>query len=221
MMASTVPSRFVARELLRLTTADSVELEAELSTPDDREPRAGFVLAHPHPLHGGTMSSVVISTWFFELAHDAALLRFNFRGVGSSTGAFDDGDAERLDIAAAIDALAPVVEGLPLLLAGWSFGADTALGVGDERLAGWLLAAPPLRPAALGREQVSADPRPKRLIVPEHDAFCPPASAQELTNNWRNTTVETVAGTDHFFIGRTQRCVQAALALLDEIDQVG
>ena len=207
----------MGRELLRLRSSANVELEAELSIPEEREPRAGFVLAHPHPLHGGTMSSVVISTWFFELAHDCALLRFNFRGVGTSTGTHDYGDAERDDIGAAIDALAPIVEGLPLLLAGWSFGADTALGVGDPRLSGWLLAAPPLRAESRAREVVSADPRPKHLLVPEHDAFCPPEQATQLTDGWSNTTIEVVAGTDHFFIGRTQRCAQAALALIDAV----
>ncbi len=215
--APTVPSGTVPRELLRLTAADGTDLEAELSIPDEREPRAGFALAHPHPLHGGNMTSIVISTWFYELAHDCVLLRFNFRGVGTSTGTHEYGDGERRDITAAIDALAPIVEGLPLVLAGWSFGADTSLGVDDVRLAGWLLAAPPLRPDALARERVSADPRPKRFLIPEHDNFCPPEEVNARTIGWHNSSVEMVAGTDHFFVGRTQRCAQAALGLLDEL----
>lgn len=79
------------------------------------------VIAHPHPLFGGTMTNKVVQT----LARAAVLagldaVRFNFRGVGASAGAWDEGRGERDDMLAVIDRLAP--QG-PLVLAGFSFGA--------------------------------------------------------------------------------------------------
>lgn len=79
------------------------------------------VLSHPHPLHGGTMTNKVVQT----LARACVLagwkaVRFNFRGVGSSEGAYDEGRGELADLLSVVDAQAP--EG-PLCLAGFSFGA--------------------------------------------------------------------------------------------------
>lgn len=79
------------------------------------------VIAHPHPLFGGTMTNKVVQT----LARAAVLagldaVRFNFRGVGQSAGAWDEGRGERDDMRAVIERLAP---GGPLVLAGFSFGA--------------------------------------------------------------------------------------------------
>src|SRR5205823_8989980 len=111
-----------------------------------------------------------------------AALRFNFRGVEGSEGTFDDGRGERHDVVAALDALHPIVEGVPLILAGWSFGADTSLAVADDRVAGWFCAAPPLRrpdDLVAGR-----DPRPKLLAIPEHDEYMPPGAAAAVTSSW-------------------------------------
>lgn len=79
------------------------------------------VIAHPHPLHGGTLSNKVVQT----LARACVLsgrtaVRFNFRGVGGSEGRYDEGRGELDDLLAVVAALAP--EG-PLCLAGFSFGA--------------------------------------------------------------------------------------------------
>jgi len=93
------------------------------------------------------MGSIVPGILFLALpAAGVAALRFNFRGVGASEGSHGGGVAEQLDVAAAIDALtAALPAGTPIVLAGWSFGADVCLCVGDERVAGWFCAAPPLR----------------------------------------------------------------------------
>src|SRR5205807_6967937 len=108
----------VATEPIRLKTADGLVLEGELAVPD--EPWAAAVLAHPHPQFGGNMRSIVIGALFAALpSAGVAALRFNFRGVESSGGSFDDGRSERLDVVAAVDLLHPITEGLPLLLAGW------------------------------------------------------------------------------------------------------
>lgn len=85
------------------------------------QPLGVAVVAHPHPLHGGTLSNKVVQTLAraFVLAGWTAV-RFNFRGVGRSEGVYDEGHGELDDLLAVIAAQAP--DG-PLCLAGFSFGA--------------------------------------------------------------------------------------------------
>ena len=200
---------------LRCTTGDGLSLEAEVALPGDPPPgedpvTGAVVLAHPHPLHGGSMASLVTSELFRALPRRGlAALRFNFRGVGTSEGEHGHGESETLDVVAAIDALTEATPLRPLVVCGWSFGADVSLGVTDERLAGWVVIAPPLRfrPAA-DYDVVGHDPRPKLLIVPEHDEFRSPASAAEATADWVNTTLEVVPGADHFLVGRTDKAAR-------------
>jgi alpha/beta superfamily hydrolase len=203
-------------EPLALTTADGLTLEAELRVPD--APWAAAVLAHPHPQHGGNMRSIVPGALFDALpAEGVAALRFNFRGVGRSEGGFGEGRAERQDVVAAIDVLAAITEGLPLIVAGWSFGADTALAVADARLAGWCCMAPPLRFGKVEEMAAAHDLRPKLLVVPQFDQFRDPASAAEATNGWANTRIEVVPGADHFFVGRIDRVPPLVLGFLGEL----
>lgn len=85
-------------------------------------PRGVAVIAHPHPLFGGTMHNKVVQTLaraFVQTGWQA--VRFNFRGVGSSEGAHDNGRGELLDLLAVIQQTAPTG---PLALAGFSFGAS-------------------------------------------------------------------------------------------------
>jgi len=201
---------------LHLEVDGGVVLEGELALPDE-EPRAALVLCHPHPQFGGTMRSLVISELFRVLpTHRVAALRFNFRGVEASTGTHDHGHGERVDAVAAIDALHDrVPEGTPIVLAGWSFGADVALSVHDARLAAWLAIAPPLRFAEVG--ELGADPRPKRLVLAEHDEFGAPAHVVAVVEGWIATTVEIVSGASHFFVGRTDAVIAAADALVGEV----
>jgi uncharacterized protein len=101
---------------LTLTTDDGVALEAELDVPDGAT--TVVVLAHPHPLYGGSMRTGVPDALFRALPTEGVgALRFNFRGVEGSAGTHDKGGAERLDVAAAVAAVA-----LPVVVCGWSFG---------------------------------------------------------------------------------------------------
>jgi uncharacterized protein len=206
-------------EALTLTTSDGVPIEAELAAPDPGTPlRAGYVLCHPHPRYGGTMRSLVISALFGALPdRGVACLRFNFRGVEGSGGEHEDGDGERLDALAAIDALAPrLPTGLPLVLAGWSFGADITLSVADPRLAGWLAIACPLR-TVHDLDLTATDPRPKLLALAQHDEVRAPAEVQAEVASWTNTTVEVIPGASHFFVGATDKLVALALDFVDRV----
>lgn len=95
-------------------------LEVALDRPPGQS-RGTAIVAHPHPLHGGTLTNKVVQTLSRAAVLDGwTAVRFNFRGVGGSEGVYDEGRGELDDLLAVVAALAP--EG-PLCLAGFSFGA--------------------------------------------------------------------------------------------------
>ena len=204
-------------ETLTLETSDGVLLEAERAVPDGTS-RASVVLCHPHPQYGGTMRSIVIGALFDALAADGyTVLRFNFRGVERSTGTHDEGRGELLDVQAAIDAAADVAaDGEALVLTGWSFGADMTLATHDPRLAAWIGIAPPLRFRS-DFDAVAHDARPKLLVLGQHDEFRDPASVVEATDDWAATEIDVIAGASHFFVGRTDRVVDATRAFVERV----
>lgn len=127
------------------------------------------------------------------------VLRFNFRGVQGSDGRHDHGDRERLDVTAAIEHAVEQRPEAPVRLIGWSFGADLALAVDHSAIDSWVAIAPPLRVLDAAKMPAGSDPRPKHLIIGEHDAFRAPGDAAEVTASWQNTRIDTITGADHFF----------------------
>src|SRR5262249_35154901 len=215
---SVVRLRRAGSRVVRLRAADGVGLEAEWAPAV--EPHATAVLCHPHPQYGGTMRSIVISALFEALPpRGISCLRFNFRGVEGSDGESTAGRDEPLDVLAALDAATGRAESAgPLVLIGWSFGADMALTIDDLRIAGWAAIAPPLRfRAASEYETVGKDARPKLVILGAHDEFRAPIEIEDETRHWTATRVEVVAGASHFFIGRAARVVTVAGAFVDDL----
>ena len=107
-------------EKLRLQ-GEAGAIEVQRDIPAGAAPRGVVVIAHPHPLFGGTMDNKVVQTLaraFVQCGWSA--VRFNFRGVGASAGVHDEGRAEQQDMLAVVRQVAP--EG-PIALAGFSFGA--------------------------------------------------------------------------------------------------
>ncbi|HEX6278909.1 MAG TPA: alpha/beta fold hydrolase [Pyrinomonadaceae bacterium] len=105
-------------------------LEAILKEPSGEAKGVGLV-CHPHPLGGGTMHNKVVFRAAAGLV-DAGLitLRFNFRGVGASTGEHDEIEGGMEDVRDVLDYLAETYPGEPITLAGFSFGARTGMAVG-------------------------------------------------------------------------------------------
>lgn len=200
---SVLPAR---REPMTLLTADGLRLVAELALPLGEQPVATLVCVHPLPTHGGMMDSHLYrkAAWRLPALADIAVLRFNTRGTsspaGTSEGTFDGGNAEGLDVQAAVAAAA----GLPdVWLVGWSFGTDVVLRHGLlPGVQGAILLSPPLRFAADDDlDDWAADGRPLVAMVPEFDDFLPPAAAAPRFARVPQTEFIAVPGAKHLWVG--------------------
>ncbi|MGI9092774.1 MAG: alpha/beta hydrolase [Mycobacteriales bacterium] len=199
------------RRPVTLHTADGLALVGELARPEHLPARATMVCLHPLPTHGGMMDSHLFRKAAYRLPATAqiAVLRFNTRGTGSdagtSEGTFDEGNAERHDLAAAVDFVA--TEGLPApWLVGWSFGADLALRhglLGD--VVGAVLVSPPLRSATdADLDRWADDGRPLTAVVPELDDYLRPPEARHRFARVPQAEVVEIAGGKHLLVGRTE-----------------
>jgi alpha/beta superfamily hydrolase len=205
------------RRPVTLHTADGLRLVGELSLPPDRKPVATLVCLHPLPTQGGFMDSHLIkkAAWRLPALAGIAVLRFNTRGTsspqGTSEGAFDSGESERYDVAAALDLAES--EDLPSIwLLGWSFGTDLVLRYGcDPSVVGGILISPPLRfsaPEDLSRWAESG--KPLVAIVPELDDYLRPPEARDRFGVVPQADVIDVPRAKHLFVGYTEQ-------VLDEV----
>lgn len=106
-------------------------LEALLEKPEDREPVMAALVCHPHPQHGGTMHNKVVHRIARGLRRrGCVVLRFNYRGVNLSEGAYDHGVGEVEDARSCLAFLRARYAALPFLIAGFSFGSRVALRLG-------------------------------------------------------------------------------------------
>ncbi|HEU5035078.1 MAG TPA: hypothetical protein VFT62_10025 [Mycobacteriales bacterium] len=205
------------REPVTLHTADGLRLVGELALPEDRPPVATLVLLHPLPTHGGMMDSHLFRKAANRLPALAglAVLRFNTRGTasvqGRSEGEFDNGEAERLDVAAALDRVEYADLPAPWLV-GWSFGTDLAIRYGvDPSVVGAVLISPPLRFSSdADLQRWAASGKPLVAIVPELDDYLRPAEARQRFAVVPQATVVDVPGAKHLFVGYTE-------TVLDEV----
>ncbi len=180
-------------------------LEAVLNDGVDIAAYAALV-CHPHPPSGGTMHTrAVYQTMKVFEGFGIPTLRFNFRGVGLSDGSYDDGRGEIEDTIAALNWMDRTLQ-LPILLAGFSFGANVAwrAGCGDPRVVGLIGLGMPLE--AAGRtyryEFLSHCTQPGLLVTGAEDPFAPRATMETLLASAK-TSIEAhwVDGAEHFFMG--------------------
>lgn len=178
-------------------------LEATLRDPDGRA-RGAAVVCHPHPLHGGTMHTKAVFRTAQALNEvGVRALRFNFRGVGASTGSWSEGVGERDDARAALDWLAEESPDLPLLVAGFSFGSRVGLRVGVEdgrvqALVGLGLPVDHYDFSFLADAAV-----PVLVVQGENDEFGPEERIREaLEPLGGHVTLVTIPGSGHYFHDR-------------------
>jgi hypothetical protein len=178
-------------------------------------PKLAAVVCHPHPLFGGTMHNKVVYQAAKTL-HRAGLpvLRFNFRGVGLSEGAHDGGRGEQDDVRAALDFLAGRFPSVPLLVAGFSFGAWVGLRVGCEDARVMALVGLGLPVGSVDVSYLSSCAKSKLLVSGDHDQYAPKQKLEAFVAGLpprlkTNTEMIFIASADHFFTGH-----------LDELDRV-
>jgi uncharacterized protein len=180
--------------------ANSVQLEAQLKEPLE-QPRGAVVLCHPHPLYGGTMDNRVV----YRAAKAAveagfAALRFNFRGVGNSTGQYDQGMGEKEDVVAALDWVEKQYPDSPLGLIGYSFGAWVGLQVAcdSQRVQAIVGIGLPLNLFSL--DYLTECKKPALYIVGNEDEFCSQENLDKLAQRLPDTSiVHRIKEADHFF----------------------
>ena len=211
------------RRPLRLETADGLTLVAELALPLDRPPVATLLCLHPLPTQGGSMDSHLLrkAAWRLPALAGFAVLRINTRGTesaeGRSEGAFDGGESERYDVAAAIE-YADFHDLPSPWLVGWSFGTDLVLRYGcDPVVCGAVLFSPPLRfSSEADLDSWARFGRPLTAIVPEFDDYLQPEAAQKRFARVPQARVVPVAGAYHLFVGRTEDAFDALVdAVMD------
>ncbi len=175
----------------------------EASIGDGADPEGAIaLLCHPHPQYGGTMHDAVLDTAEKALAPAIrASLRFNFRGVGGSDGAFDGGDGEVDDVAAAADYLSSEFPGARLWLVGYSFGAAMVwrarTRLDAERI---VLIAPPM--GAMKFDSDSARTTRIDAVYGDADEFIDADATKAWSASQPNAHLHIIPGCDHFFAGQ-------------------
>ena len=175
----------------------------------------GVVITHPHPLYGGTMDNNVVWTAFQAFqAKGWSTLRFNFRGVGLSTGEYGDGLAEVADVQAALMFLGSRLQG-KIFLVGYSFGAAVAgrALLSGVAAAGLIMISPPI--ALMEMPYLAKVPKLRLIIVGDRDEFCPLPRLEELLGAAppeSRPEVKIVPGASHFLAGREKPLYDLLLA---------
>ena len=178
-------------------------IEALLDEPAEGAVQGTAVIAHPHPLFGGTMQNKVVQTLARAFVQSGwRAVRFNFRGVGASEGTYDEGRGEAIDMHQVITQVAPAG---PLALAGFSFGAfvtsHVVQALGDRRppqqlvLVGTAASRFELAPVAL-------DLHERCLVLHgELDDTVPLASVMDWARP-QSLPITVIPGCEHFFHGQ-------------------
>lgn len=194
-------------------------LEALLDLPATNGTTLAAVFCHPHPQHGGTMHNKVVYA-AASAARDLGMpvLRFNFRGVGGSAGSFDSGRGETEDMRAALEYLAGIYPGRPLVAGGFSFGAWVAASAGgaDDRVAALVSIGTPI--GIYGATYLREITKPALFVQATADEFGPVEELAEVVRAYRGPArLVRVEGTGHLFSARTDQVYAAVRQFLHEM----
>jgi uncharacterized protein len=195
-------------------------LEGLLEESTSSGPRAAVVFAHPLPTGGGTMHTKAVYQGAKGLVRaGCAVLRFNFRGVGTSAGTFDEGRGESDDYRAALDFMHSRLPAVPLWAAGFSFGSWIALeaGAADSRVSVLIGIAPPVN--RYGFAATVESTKPKFLIQGDLDELCPLKDTRAFYAKLKEPKeLVVIDGANHLFEGKTQEVGDALEDLLKDLD---
>ena len=209
---------------LREIAGPAGRLEALLDAPFDSAQgtsaavRAAVVFAHPHTEYGGTMHTKVVYQAAKALSRiGCAVLRINFRGAGSSAGAFTNGPGEIEDFRAALDFMHDSYPSVPVWSGGMSFGAYVGLtaGVADPRVTTLIGIALPV--AQYDFEPVARSTKAKFFIHGERDEICPLKDMQRLYARAEEPKeLVVIDAADHLFDGKVSEVADTIEDLLGD-----
>jgi alpha/beta superfamily hydrolase len=165
-------------------------IECAVDSPEG-EARGVALVAHPHPLFGGSLDNKVVQTLaraFLELGYET--WRPNFRGVGQTEGVHDEGRGELEDLAAVLAS----IKKEKFVLAGFSFGASLVARLAEKEKPEWLVLI------GVGITRIMAPPVPAGTLVihGENDDTVPLAAVMDWARP-QELPVVVVPGADHFF----------------------
>jgi len=202
---------------LREIQGPAGRLDALLEEPES-SPRAAVVFGHPHPQYGGTMHTKVVyqaAKAFGRIG--CAALRFNFRGAGTSEGAFSGGEGELADFRAALDFMRERYPSVPLWAGGMSFGAwvGLAAGAADARVSTLIGIAPPI--SRYDFDSVAESTKAKFFIQGERDEVCPLKDMREFYARAEEPKeLVVIDAADHLFDGKVSEVADAIEDLLGD-----
>lgn len=179
---------------------------------------SGVVICHPHSLMGGSMHNNVVET--LQEVYSAAnytTLRFNFRGVGASTGFYDEGRGEREDIYAVCHYLRE--NGITkLFLAGYSFGAWVGSKVLEESgnpFTGSIFVSPPVEYFDFKWDNLND--KINFIICGDQDQFCALSILEQMAQKI-NSPFEIIEGADHFYMGKEKELARVLQKYIIELN---
>ena len=177
------------------------KIEALFQERHGLEPPCVVLVCHPHPLYGGTLHNKVTHRLASTLyARGAAVLRFNFRGVGKSEGTHDHGRGELQDSLALLDWLRRRHPAAEAWVAGFSFGSWVAsrVAASEGAVKRLLLVAPPVHTQTF--DEMRGCPVRKLVIQGTADEVCKPENLARVFPTWADPKrLEMVEGASHFF----------------------
>jgi alpha/beta superfamily hydrolase len=189
---------------------DLHEVEVEIPGPErlvgklhvrDEAP-ASMLLCHPHPLYGGSMENKIV-VLAARLMHRLGFnwLRFNFRGVGGSTGTFGGKEAEVADLRAALHYLREASPGVPVGILGYSFGsfAGAWAMLEEPDIKAYVAVAPPV--SHLDMSALAQSDVPKLLILGTNDVFAAMPDFERFVGQLHHVDTVIIPDTDHYFMG--------------------
>ena len=162
-------------------------------------------MCHPHPNYGGTMHTKAVYRGAEALSDVGFVaLRFNFRGVGASTGSYDGGIGEENDVLDALNWLQAEYPGLPLIVGGFSFGSLVGMRVGaaDSRVLGLFGMGLPINLERYDYSFLSGMEKPVLVVQGERDEFGTGEEAAELIAGLgEHIRLVRIPDSDHYFTG--------------------
>ena len=189
------------------------DIELKIGLPK-AAPKAVAVISHPHPLYGGSLDNKVTYTLARAcVLSNVVAIRHNFRGIGQTQGTHDKGLGELQDVLTVIEYAQHQYPDLPLIIAGFSFGAAMSIQAAQQKNADLLLVvAPPIYPAL---EAIDNLPNASHLFMGEADEVVLVADVQDWLSQQNTYWQEHwFAEAGHFFHGRLVDLRTKLLAVL-------